>query len=78
MPGVRSEPEYIILVGPKGTRARLYCPFTVVCIYPVGTIAALTSVVVSAIRTTEDRRLLYIIQGKAYYHSNFRILIELL
>ena len=72
-----SEPEYIVLVGPKGTRAKLYCPFIAICQFPVGTIAALTTVVVSAIRTTEDRKLLYMIKGKAYYHSTFRVLIEL-
>jgi hypothetical protein len=76
--GPKQEPEYIVLVGPTGTRVRLYCPFLVICIHPVGTIAALTLVVVTAIRTTQDRRLLYVVQGKAYRHTNFRILIELL
>jgi hypothetical protein len=75
--GRSSEPQYITLIGPKGRTARLYCPFVAVCICPVGTIRKLQPVTVSAIRTTPERKLVYLIEGKGYYQSNFRILIEL-
>ncbi|RYG62473.1 hypothetical protein EON64_17805 [archaeon] len=73
----RGEPQSLLLVGPSGKTARLYCPFIAVCIHPVGTIQKLEPVTVTAVSTTTGRRLVYIIGGKAYYQRNFRILIEL-
>jgi hypothetical protein len=75
--GLPPLPQCIAFVGPSGTIAKLYCPFIAYCMGDVGPLKRFTFVTVQAIRTTEQGYMVFIIQGQAYYITNFRVLIEL-
>jgi hypothetical protein len=71
------EQQCVVLIGPLGQVAKLYCPFIAFCLNDVGSLKQHTFVKVQAIRTTTEGRLVFIVNGQHYYHHNFRVLIEL-
>lgn len=70
-------PQSVVLIGPRGRMVKLHCPFIAFCIQNVGFLSKYTFVIVQAIRVTETARLVYVIGEQAYYHTHFRILIDL-
>lgn len=54
------------------------CPFAVLTINEVGDLPVSTRVAVTEVKATMDAKIVYIINGKPYYHYNFTILSDLL
>jgi hypothetical protein len=69
------DPFSLLVLGFDGQLIRLYCPFTVLVIIPIGTLERGDAVLVEAVKVTLELRDVYIIEGKAYYLIHFRILL---
>jgi hypothetical protein len=69
------DPISILVIGFGGQLIRLYCPFTVIVIYPVGELEKGDAYLVDAVKVTLELRDVYIIENKAYYIIHFRIII---
>ena len=66
-------PYSIVILGPNGVLRRINTPFWVYCIKDVGELKIGDVVGVIAVRISFDLKMVYIINGKAYYYFNFRI-----
>ena len=64
----------VMVVNPKGKLRQLYTPFRVVSIIPDGA-SKNTVYMVDEVKTTANDKLVYIINGRPYYHHNFAIII---
>ena len=62
-----------ILVICKEGIFRLYCPFKATCIVAVESYTIGQVVTVISVKMSPDYKLVYIIQGKGFYHSSFMI-----
>ena len=71
------DPHSVLVVGNSGKIARLMCPFKVLCVHTIGDIPLNSYPTVEEVKMTELDQLVYILNGKAFYHSYFRILLEL-
>lgn len=69
------DPYSILVLGFAGQVIRLYCPFMVQVIIPIGTLEKGDAILVDAVKVTLELRDVYIIEGKAYYLIHFRILL---
>lgn len=69
------DPLSMLVIGEKGQLIRIYCPFTVIVIQPVGNLEPRDIVNVQAIKVTLELRDVYIIDSRAYYIFYFRILL---
>jgi len=52
---------------------RLFCPFKAICIKQVECFKVGEELIVIAVKTSLNCKLVYVIQDKAYYHSYFII-----
>ena len=66
--------QSVFLINPIGRLRQLYTPFNVVRIFPNGD-SGTHVYVVDEVKSTRDDRLIYIINDKPYYHSDFAIII---
>jgi len=67
---------YSLLVATRERKiVRIYCPFTVRVIKPVGKFQKGQDVSVEMVKSDPDGWLIYIIQGKAYWYGNFQIIL---
>jgi len=66
--------DSILIVDGKGQLRRLYCPFMVIVIQDVHFLKAGDIKAVIAVKIAPDLVDVYIIEAKAYYHYNFRII----
>lgn len=62
-----------ILVVCKEGIFRLYCPFKATCITAIESYSIGQVVTVISVKMSPNQRLVYVIQGKGYYHSSFLI-----
>jgi hypothetical protein len=69
------DPYSILVVGTQGQLIRLFCPFNVVVVLPVGYLVKGDVYYVDAVKVTLELRDVYIIQGKAYYIVHFKVII---
>jgi hypothetical protein len=67
-------PYSILVVTPKKI-VRLYCPFRVQVIRPVGELQPDQLLEVHKVQASRDRILLYVIGSNAYYHYHFMIIV---
>jgi len=67
--------DSILVVNRKGRLRRIYCPFRVIVVVPVGKLEEGMIVLVEAIKMTEDLRNVFVVEGKAYYLVHFQILL---
>ncbi len=70
------DPFSVLLVGKSGRIVRLLCPFRVLCVQTIGDISLNSFPTVEEVKMTEKDHLVYVINGRAYYHKYFRILLE--
>lgn len=66
--------DSILVIDKKGEIKRIYCPFKVVVILPVGGFQPGIELYVEAIKITPELKDVYIIEWKAYYPFYFKIL----
>ena len=69
------DPFSLLVLGFDGQLIRLYCPFTVIVIYPVGNLEKGDAYLVEAVKVTLELKDVFIIGGRAYYLLHFRIII---
>lgn len=69
------DPLSILVLDENGQLIRIYCPFPVVVLKPVGILDKGDIVDVQAVKLTPELMDVFIINGKAYYLYYFRILI---
>ncbi len=67
-------PDSLLVINRNGELIRIHCPFRVRVIHSVGDFRQEQVVMVSAVKMSPDLKLVYVIDGKAYYHHYFRIL----
>ncbi len=68
--------SYSLLIHTKGGLKRIYCPFTVVCVKGVGTIAEGETLWVDQVKTNANGMLVFMIRGQPIYYSYFLIQIR--
>lgn len=67
---------YSLLVATRERKIiRIYCPFTVRAIKPVGKFQINQDVSVDMVKSDTEGSLIYLIQGKAYWFGNFLIIL---
>ena len=66
----------IAVINPSGKIRRLYCPFLVKCIHAIDEIEENTSVYVEQVTRDSNEKLRYLIGGKPYIYSKFKININ--
>jgi hypothetical protein len=69
------DPLSILVLDEDGRLIRIYCPFPVVVLKPVGNLDKGDIVDVQAVKLTPKLMDVFIINGKAYYLYYFRILM---
>jgi hypothetical protein len=69
------DPNSLLVIGNEGKLFRIYCPFTVLVLYPVGHLEKGDVYLVDAVKVTLELRDVFIIEDKAYYLIHFRIII---
>ena len=69
------DPFSLLVIGKAGQLIRIYCPFHVLVVYPVGALEKGDVVMVEAVKVTIELKDVYIVQGRAYYIIHFRLLI---
>ena len=69
------DPLSILVLDEKGQLLRIYCPFPVVVMKPVGGLDTGDIVYVQAVKLTLELKDVFIINGRAYYLFYFRILM---
>jgi hypothetical protein len=62
----------LLIINKTGLK-RLQCPFNAICILMIDIYLVGDQVSVIAVKTASNQRLVYIIQGKAYFHHYFVI-----
>lgn len=65
-------PNSILVLNNKGIY-RLFVPFKATCIIEVGIHTIGQEVTIIAVKMSQDFKLIYIIQGKGYFHHYFVI-----
>ena len=65
----------LLVINHQGAIRQIYTPIKVLCIDPVENIKIGIWVYIDEIRTTRKDELVYLINGKEYYHSHFAIQI---
>ena len=64
----------VLIINPLGKLRRIFTPFNVVKIYSDG--CSINHVyIVDEVQSTKDDRLIYIINDKPYFHSEFEIIV---
>jgi hypothetical protein len=66
----------ILVINPSGKIRQLYCPFLVKCIHPIDGIEENTCVYVEQVTRDLNEKLSYLIGGKLYIYSKFKININ--
>lgn len=69
-------PNSILVVNKNGYLKRLYCPFGVVAIVQIGNIPPFTRMIVEEVRISLQDIIIYVINGKPYFHRHFQILMQ--
>jgi hypothetical protein len=69
------DPLSILALGVDGQLIRLYCPFSVQVLQPIGELVRGDVHIVQAVKLTQDISEVYLIGGKAYYLKYFKILL---
>lgn len=65
-------PDSILVINEKGV-FRLYVPFKATCVIEVESYTIGDVVTVLAVKMSNNYKLIYLIQNKAYYHHYFMI-----
>src|SRR6185437_3321266 len=65
----------LLVINHQGAIRQLYTPIKVLCIDPIGNIKIGIWVYIDEIRTTLKDELVYLINGKEYFHGHFAIQI---
>jgi hypothetical protein len=68
------DPYSILVIEGERNLKRIYCPFRVIVVVPVGGLNAGDIALVQAAKVTLGLQDVYIIEGKAYYVIHFRVL----
>jgi hypothetical protein len=63
-----------ILVASKDGIYRLFCPFKAICVKEVAIYSIGQEITVIEVKMDFSYKLVYIIQGKAYFHHYFKII----
>ena len=66
-------PDSLLVVDRNGELIRIHCPFRVKVIRSVGDFREGQVVSVMAVKMSPDMKMVYVIDGKAYYHHYFSI-----
>jgi hypothetical protein len=66
--------DSILIINAQGHLGRLWCPFRVLVIVDVYPLQKGQQKVVIAVKVAENLVDVYVIEGKAFYHYNFKIL----
>lgn len=64
----------VLIINPMGNLRQLFTPFNVVRIFSDGR-SGCHVYRVEEVKTTKDDKLIYIINDKPYYHSDFAIIV---
>ena len=68
--------DSILVIDRVGKLRRIYCPFRVIVVIPVGEYDAGMIVMVEAVKMTLELRDVFVVERKAYYLVNFEILLD--
>ena len=68
------KPDSILIINTQGHLERLWCPFKVLVIVDVHPLLKGQEKAVIAVKVSDNLIDVYIIEDKAFYHYNFRIL----
>jgi len=66
--------DSILVINREGQLKRIYCPFPIEVIIPVGKYKLGMVIFAEAVKMTPDLKDVFIIEGKAYYPFYFKIL----
>lgn len=66
--------NFSLLVSTSKGLVRIHCPFKANCITSIDTINAGDRIVVISVHVSQDKKLLYLINGKKYCYYYFEIL----
>jgi len=66
--------DSLLVIDRHGVLIRIHCPIRVQVTHSMGDFLEGQVVLVSAVKMSLDLKLVYVIDGKAFYHHYFRIL----
>ncbi len=66
-------PKSLLVITPKGKLTRIYCPFQVLCVDPIGKLTQFGLYMVSAVLMTEVGVIVYVIGNDSYHYRSFLI-----
>jgi hypothetical protein len=69
-------PKSLLVITPKGTLIRIYCPFQVQCIEQVEQLNEFGLYMVNSVLMTEVGVIVYVIDNNSYHYHNFLICAE--
>ena len=69
-----SSPNTLYIVTWNNLLKLLCCPFEVMVKHPIGDLKEGDRVLVDAVKVTADIKTVFIVKGRAYFYSHFRIL----
>ena len=71
------EISHLLLMPLDGLMTQVNCPFKVICVQFIGELTEGTVYEVEMVFSTWDEKLVYMIDGKPYYHTHFLVLYGL-
>lgn len=66
--------NYSLLLSTSNGLVRLHCPFTAECIKSIDVFKEGHRITVVSVQVAPDKKLLYLINGKSYYYTSFRVI----
>ncbi len=69
------DPFSLLVIGFEGQLLRIYCPFPVQVLSPIGQLITGDVHMVDSVKITLELKDVYIIEGRAYYLHYFKILL---
>jgi hypothetical protein len=63
--------SYLLLIDTNGIIIKATCPFTVICTHCVGEFTDGEVLTVGEVISTEDDKIVFMIDGKPFYHNDF-------
>ena len=73
-PKIIIDPFSLLVVNSMGELKRIYCPFLARCMIPVNNLKLNESYVIDMVKTDLSKEIIFIIQGKPFFHNFFNIL----
>ncbi len=71
-----SSSEWLYVVTWNNILKQLFCPFKVAVLNPIGQLTKGQIVWVEAVKVTADLKIVFVINGSAYFYHHFDILID--